>query len=154
MVHCFFCSGKHTDESAWSSLDCAFSLISSKSVQKLCFKWKWDSQKLFLAFPVENGISIKWESGPPHAAFCSKWESRLLFYNKNNEKQQEYELKTLTNCSISVFSNIYATNCCFAVNSTSKKFCKLRILVKFEHLCGRLFFFAVENTRMRAHEVH
>ena len=57
---------------------------------------------------------------------------KTLFYN---EKQQEYEPKTLTNCSISVFSNICATNCCFALNSTIKKFCKLRILVKFEHLC-------------------
>ena len=42
---------------------------------------------------------------------------KTLFYNG---KQQEYEPKTLTNCSISVFSNICATNCCFAVNSTTK----------------------------------
>ena len=59
------------------------------------FSTKWDFDKMGIltvfkkqAFAFENGISIKWESGPPHPAFCSKWESRLLFYNKNNEKQQ------------------------------------------------------------------
>ena len=81
------------------------------------------------AFAFENGISIKWESGPPHAAFCSKWESRLLFYNKNNkdvntnfynlyifvnlehlcvkalsynEKQQGMNTKTFTICPFSI----------------------------------------------------
>ena len=43
------------------------------------------------AFAFENGISIKWESGPPHAAFCSKWESRLVL----QQKQQECEHKLL-----------------------------------------------------------
>ena len=54
------------------------------------------------AFAFENGISIKWESGPPHPAFCSKWESRLLFYNKNNEKQQGMNTKTFTICPFSI----------------------------------------------------